>query len=186
MKPSTTGHFSISLLVIGKNLSSLDTEAGGHRWQRIPPTEKRGRVHTSTVTVSVTDPDAVMTFELRDQDLSVSWYSGSGAGGQHRNKHQNSARLLHIPTGIVVTAQTRSRENSIKQAREAMQQRLLQAHSHKQHTELSQQKKQQVGSGQRGDKIRTYRLQHDEISDHRTGKSISARQLERGFIDLLW
>lgn len=91
-----------------------------------------------------------------------------------------------MPTGIVVTAQTRSRENSLKQAREAMQERLQQLHNHTQSTALSQQKRQQVGSGQRGDKIRTYRLQHDEICDHRTGKTISVRQLERGFIDLLW
>ena len=186
MKPSTTGYFAISLLVAGTDLTGLDAEAGGHRWQRVPPTEKRGRVHTSTVTVSVTDPDTVTIFELRDQDLSVSWYSGSGAGGQHRNKHQNSARLLHLPTGTVVTAQTRSRENSLKQARDALQERLRQLHDHQQSATISQQKKQQVGSGQRGDKIRTYRLQHDEICDHRTGKTISSRQLERGFIDLLW
>lgn len=188
MRPSTTGqgNFAISLLITGKDLTCLDREAGGHRWQRIPPTEKRGRVHTSTVTVSVTDPDAVCDFELRDEDLSLSWYSGSGAGGQHRNKHANCARLTHVPSGITVTAQTRSRENSLQQARTALVERLQAMHASAQHDELSQQKKSQVGSGQRGDKIRTYRLQHDEICDHRTNKRITCRQLERGMLDLLW
>jgi len=188
VRPSTTGqgNFAISLLIAGKDLTCLDREAGGHRWQRIPPTEKRGRVHTSTVTVSVTDPDAVCDFELRDEDLSLSWYSGSGAGGQHRNKHANCARLTHVPSGITVTAQTRSRENSLQQARTALVGRLKAMHAAAQHDELSQQKKSQVGSGQRGDKIRTYRLQHDEICDHRTNKRITCRQLERGMLDLLW
>lgn len=188
MRPSTTGqgNFAISLLVTGKDLTCLDAEAGGHRWQRIPPTEKRGRVHTSTVTVSVTDPDAVRAFELREEDLSLSWYSGSGAGGQHRNKHQNSARLTHVPSGVTVTAQTRSRENSLQQAKEALIARLQGLHAASQHSEVSQQKKLQVGSGQRGDKIRTYRLQHDEVHDHRTNKRINVRQLERGYLDLLW
>jgi peptide chain release factor 1 len=188
LRPGTTGqgNFAVSLLITGEDLACLDAEAGGHRWQRIPPTEKRGRVHTSTVTVSVTDPTVAQAFELKEKDLSLSWYSGSGSGGQHRNKHQNCARLTHVPSGITVTAQTRSRENSLQQARAALVERLQTDHAAYQHNTFAQQKKSQVGSGQRGDKIRTYRLQHDEVCDHRTDKRINCRQLERGFIDLLW
>lgn len=186
MKPSTTGHFAISLLVTGKDLSSLDTEAGGHRWQRIPPTEKRGRVHTSTVTVSVTDPDAIASWEMREQDLSVSWYSGSGAGGQHRNRHCNSIRMTHIPTGISATAQTRSRQNSYKSAREAIEEKLKNYYNSIQQSSNSLEKRQQIGSGQRGDKIRTIRLQDDQVKDHRTGLSTTAARYMKGYIDDLW
>ena len=91
-----------------------------------------------------------------------------------------------MPSGITVTAQTRSRENSLQQARAALVERLQTDHAAYQHNKFAQQKKSQVGSGQRGDKIRTYRLQHDEVCDHRTDKRINCRQLERGFIDLLW
>jgi len=155
VRPSTTGqgNFAISLLITGQDLSCLDAEAGGHRVQRIPPTEKRGRVHTSTVTVSVTDPDSVKPFEFCDDDLSLSWFSGTGKGGQNRNKCQTSCRLTHEPTGITVTAQTQSRENSYQQAREELIVRLKNQHNTLQHKELSLMKKSQVGSGQRGGEL---------------------------------
>ncbi len=88
-------------------MSGWDDEAGGHRVQRVPLTERNGRVHSSTVTVSVL-PDTVQggPAPLSEDDLQVEWYSGSGAGGQHRNKHQNSVQLRHLPTGIVLTSST--------------------------------------------------------------------------------
>ena len=106
----------------------LDNEPGGHRIQRVPPTERKGRVHTSTVTVAVLDPSIAQT-AIQDRDLRVEWYSGTGAGGQYRNKHQNSCRITHIPTGIQATAQCRSRENSYTEARAAIEQRVLGAHT---------------------------------------------------------
>lgn len=188
MRPSTKGHgnFAISLEFSGQNLEKLEAEAGGHRWQRVPPTEKKGRVHTSTVTVSVIDPNLTNEFVLDEKDLSLSWFSGTGKGGQHRNKHQNSIRLTHTPTGITVTAQTRSRETSYTQAKNDLTAKLRQYFGIQQHEKISSEKKAQVGSGQRGDKIRTYRLQHDEICDHRNNKTINTRQLSKGMIDLLW
>ncbi len=185
-KPSTLGYFSITLELEGNNLAKLEQEAGGHRIQRVPPTERSGRVHTSTVTVAVLDKLEKQTIEIKDKDLQIDWFSGTGAGGQHRNKHQNSCRLMHKPTGIVATAQTRSRENSYKLAYEDLVKRLADIEQLKQHNDFATLKRSQVGSGMRGDKIRTVRFQDDQANDHRTGKRIRAENYMRGHMDRLW
>lgn len=170
----------------GQDLHKLEQEAGGHRLQRIPPTEKRGRVHTSTVTVSVTDPTSKSDVTIPDRDLKIEWYSGSGAGGQNRNKVQACCRLRHLPTGIVTTAQTRSRDNSYRLALEEMHARISEMAMSKQHGDRAAQKRQQVGSGQRGDKIRTIRFQDDRATDHRTDKRMRATDYMEGKMDQLW
>ena len=114
------------------------------------------------------DP-SIPQFELDETDLKIEWYSGSGAGGQHRNKHQNSCRLTHIPSGMVVTSQCRSRKNSYDEALDTIKKRLdAQFNSHYTNI-ISDDRRQKVGSGQRGDKIRTYRFQDDRVQDHNTG-----------------
>lgn len=158
-------------------------EAGGHRFQRVPPTEKRGRVHTSTVTVAVSqdvETASAGSRDLRDEQLSVSWFSGTGAGGQHRNKHQNSCRLLHVPTGIVVKSEERSRTASYAAALQELTQRVGDQRVAGDHAKRAEQTKIQVGSGMRGDKIRTYRLQDDQVVDHRSGRRARWRDVERG------
>lgn len=124
--------------------------------------------------------------EFNATDFKVEWYSGTGAGGQHRNKHQNSCRITHIPTDSVATAQCRSRENSLNEAKTAIlariNGRLSQAHSEAQASE----RKSQVGTGERGDKIRTYRFQDNVVKDHRTGKTAQTSKVMAGFFDLLW
>lgn len=175
----------LHILVEGADLQGLDNKPGGHRIQRIPPTERRGRVHTSTVTVAVTDP-ACPIANILESDLDIEWYSGTGAGGQHRNKHQNSCRIRHRPTGILATAQCRSRENSLTEARAVLTQR-VQEHIQGQHDQAqSRDRRQQVGSGQRGDKVRTYRFQDDRVQDHRTGQTARTSAVMRGQLDLLW
>ena len=175
------------ILVEGSDLSGLEKEAGGHRIQRVPPTERRGRVHTSTVTVAILDDTAGLRAQpIPDADLKIEWYSGTGAGGQHRNKHQNSCRITHIPTGTVVTAQTRSRLTSLAQARTAIEQSVGRRHEASSHALSSLSRRQQVGSGQRGDKIRTYRHQDDIVTDHVTGRRASVKQIMLGHFDLLW
>lgn len=166
-------------------MSGLDNEPGGHRIQRVPPTERKGRVHTSTVTVAVIDSKTV-TQTIRESDLRIEWYSGTGAGGQHRNKHQNSARITHIPTGIVATAQCRSRQNSLEQAMTAMTQQVEAVARNKYNSEQASDRKLQVGSGMRGDKIRTYRFQDDRVQDHVTEKTASVKKVLAGNFDLLW
>lgn len=163
----------------------LEHESGGHRIQRVPPTERKGRVHTSTVTVAIMDPE-ISVLEIREEDFKIEWYSGTGAGGQHRNKHQNSCRITHIPTGITTTAQCRSRVTSLNEAKEALIEQLKQKNYMQKKTELAIDRKLQVGTGMRGDKIRTYRFQDDVVKDHVTGKSASVRQVLRGNFELMW
>ena len=171
--------------MVGSDLTKLQNEAGGHRIQRVPPTERKGRVHTSTVTVAIIDPE-LRVEEYKESDFKIEWFSGTGAGGQHRNKHQNSCRITHLPTGRVATAQCRSRQNSQEQAKQALLETLKSAEHRKNKLEIDIDRKQQVGSGMRGDKIRTYRFQDDIVKDHNSGKSGSVKQVLRGFFDLMW
>ena len=174
-----------SLEVEGVDLSGLDNEPGGHRIQRVPPTERKGRVHTSTVTVAVIDESAPL-IKVLNADLKVEWYSGTGAGGQHRNKHQNSCRITHIPTGITAKSECRSRTASLDQAMAAIQQRVDESTKRQYNSNIATNRKTQVGSGMRGDKIRTYRFQDDTVQDHRTGKTAQAKKILSGNFDLLW
>ena len=171
--------------VKGTDLSGLYNESGGHRIQRVPPTERKGRVHTSTVTVAITDP-AEVTAKVNESDLRIEWYSGTGAGGQHRNKHQNSCRITHIPTGTVATAQCRSRQNSLDQALSTIHKTVDEMVKNQYNNVIASDRRQQVGSGMRGDKIRTYRFQDDVVKDHVTNKSNSVKKVLGGNFDLLW
>ncbi len=173
------------ILVEGTDLSGLENEAGGHRIQRVPPTERKGRVHTSTVTVAIID-ESTPKIKVLDADLKIEWYSGTGAGGQHRNKHQNSCRITHLPTGIVATAQTRSRQNSLDQAKSTIFEMVDNLVKEQYNNSIACDRKQQVGSGMRGDKIRTYRFQDDVVKDHRTDRSASTKKVLAGNFELLW
>lgn len=123
---------------------------------------------------------------MADADLKIEWYSGTGAGGQHRNKHQNSCRITHIPTGILATAQCRSRENSLAEARKTIEERLNNLVKTSYNNKIASDRKQQVGSGMRGDKIRTYRFQDDVVKDHISEKSASVKKVLAGNFELLW
>lgn len=130
--------------------------------------------------------DTIPKFDCKESDLNINWFSGTGSGGQHRNKHMNSCRITHIPTGLVTTSQCRSRQNSYQEALDEMKKRLYDKHIGKHTTELSRDRKEKVGSGMRGDKVKTYRFQDDIVSDHQTGKKSSCSLVMRGNIDLLW
>jgi len=142
-------------------------------------------VHTSTVTVAVTDPSEVKT-KVLESDLKIEWYSGTGAGGQHRNKHQNSCRITHIPSGTVATAQCRSRENSLAEAMSTIQERVDKQIKTLYNNDIASARKAQVGTGMRGDKIRTYRFQDDIVQDHISGKRSSVKKVLSGNFELLW
>lgn len=176
-----------SLEVEGADLSGLDNEPGGHRIQRVPPTERKGRVHTSTVTVAVVDTSApLIKVTIPQSDLKVEWYSGTGAGGQYRNKHQNSCRITHLPTGIIAKSECRSRTNSLDEAMVAIQQRIDEQQQRQYNNTIATDRKRQVGSGMRGDKIRTYRFQDDRVQDHLTGQTAKCSTILKGNFDLLW
>jgi peptide chain release factor 1 len=176
-----------SILVEGVDLSGLDNEPGGHRIQRVPPTERKGRVHTSTVTVAVIDTSApLIKVTIPTSDLKIEWYSGTGAGGQYRNKHQNSCRITHLPTGTTAKAECRSRTNSLNQAMSELDSRIDSELKRLHNSKVADNRRTQVGSGMRGDKIRTYRFQDDSVQDHITGCRAKCSAVLKGNIDLLW
>ncbi len=171
----------------------MKNEAGGHRIQRVPPTEKRGRVHTSTVTVAVvSQPDSAVYAQttkngcLDPRELSYRWHSGTGKGGQHRNKHQNCLELTHNPTGIKQSANGRCRITNEAEALAAIQEKIAAQHTFREHSTINSARSEQIGSGMRGDKRRTYRFQDDNVTDHETGKSASVKRVMKGGFDELW
>ena len=137
------------------------------------------------MTVAIID-ESTPKIKVSDADLKIEWYSGTGAGGQYRNKHQNSCRITHIPTGVVATAQTRSRQNSLNQALSTITETVDNLVKTKYNNEIACDRKQQVGSGMRGDKVRTYRFQDDVVKDHRTDKTASTKRVLAGNFNLLW
>lgn len=145
-------------------------------------------MHTSAVTVAVVDPQRYVPTDyntIEAKDLKVEWYSGTGCGGQNRNKVQTSCRLTHIPTGTVQTAQTRSRENSYTQAIANLKS-LLSVNAHRCNAQkISVDKKLQMGNGSNSNVVRTYCFQHGLVKSQ-TGNTISIKQFEKGLIDLLW
>ena len=173
---------------LDKSIRGFHNEAGGHRVQRVPPNEKRGRVHTSTVTCAVLDGTRKKSvFDKREEDdFAYRWYSGTGKGGQHRNKHQNCLELTHIHTGIKASAQGRSRESNERDAMQRINSLLDDARDSQNGAVVNQDRAGQIGSGMRGDKRRTYRFQDDRVADHVTGKTISCKRFMRGDIEKLW
>lgn len=171
-----------------EHLDILRNEGGGHRWQRVPPTEKFNRVHTSTVTVAVLDDNARgdPRYQQRDRgDFRIEWFSGTGNGGQNRNKIMASCRLFHLPTGLKQEAQCRTRGQSYQEARDRLY-KLLDARSDShQASAVASLRRDQVGSGQRGDKVRTYALQRDVVHDHRSDRRAPVRRILAGELELL-
>lgn len=156
-------------------------ESGGHRWQRVPPTEKRGRVQTSTVTVAVLDPDAVTGQALSYRDVDIITTRGSGPGGQNRNKTDSCVIATHRPTGLQVRIDNeRSQHQNKAMAYKILAARLYEVERERQAAEREKDRRQQVGTGMRGDKVRTYRQQDDQVNDHRTGQRWRLQDWVRG------
>lgn len=155
----------------GSGARSLFTnEAGGHRWQRVPPNEKRGRIQTSTVTVAVLDPDAAGAATVREQDVEIATVRGSGPGGQKRNKTETCVIATHRPTGVQVRIDNeRSQQQNRRLAMQVLRARIAAADEDRKVRETNDLRRQQVGSGMRGDKVRTYREKDNLVTDHRSG-----------------
>lgn len=155
--------------------------------QRIPPNEKRGRVHSSTVTVAVLEGgERAGGHDIPQSDLRVRWFSGTGAGGQHRNKHQCSVELTHVPSGISRKAETRSRENSMRLAMESLRQAVSEGEAVRDAARVNSLRSRQIGLGMRADKRRTWRFRDDTVVDDLTGLSTSCSRAMRGRVDALW
>jgi peptide chain release factor 1 len=156
-------------------------EPGGHRWQRVPPNEKRGRVHTSTITVAVLPEAQVADLHLTDRDLSWSTCRGTGSGGQKRNKTSSTVRLKHEPSGTQVRCETsRSQLHNREAALAILRARLLAAQEAAERSARETARKGQVGTGMRGDKRRTIRCQDGIVTDHVTGRRWDLKSYMRG------
>ena len=156
-------------------------EPGGHRWQRVPPNEKRGRVQTSTITVAVLPEPTDTQVALRDEDLDIATCRGSGAGGQHRNKTDSAVIMKHLPTGLTVRCESeRSQTQNKETARQVLRARLWQFEQDRASGARAADRRSQLGSGMRGDKRRTIRTQDDSVVDHLTGRSWRFKRYARG------
>lgn len=160
-------------------------EAGGHRWQRVPPTEKRGRVQTSTVTVAVFEVRPEVDWVLQEKDIQVFTTKDTGPGGQHRNKTESCVVMRHLPTGIEAKAAAKSQLANRKTARSMLEARVRAHLAALAQASRDGQRRAMVGTGMRGDKVRTYRERDDTVTDHRSGRKARLSAVRRGDLAML-
>jgi peptide chain release factor 1 len=172
-KTDLKGFKEIIFQVSGENsFDNLRFEGGVHRVQRIPTTEKSGRIHTSTATVAVLPKPQKTDIKIRPDELRIDTYRASGPGGQYVNKRESAIRITHIPTGLVVASQNQrtqlaNRENAMK----LLEIRLYQKNIEEASSQIQEKRKEQIKTAERSEKIRTYNFPQDRITDHRVQKS---------------
>ena len=172
MDSNTTGIGGLKEIIFGisgKNVyGSLKQESGVHRVQRIPVTEAGGRIHTSTVTVAILPEAEEIEMEIDPNDLKIDRYRSTGPGGQSVNTTDSAVRITHLPTGMVVTCQDEKSQHKNKaKALKILRARLLDHLHQEQDKEIGQQRKKQVGTGDRSERIRTYNFPQNRVTDHR-------------------
>ncbi len=173
--PTELGGFKeVSFMISGEGAySRFKFESGVHRVQRVPETETQGRIHTSTATVAVLPEAQDVDVEINPSDLQIDTFRASGAGGQHVNKTESAIRIIHIPTGTIVECQDeRSQHKNKDKAMKILRSKILEAEREKQMSSIADERKSQVGTGDRSERIRTYNYPQGRISDHRIGLTI--------------
>lgn len=187
--PTELGGFKeVSFMISGEGAySRFKFESGVHRVQRVPETESGGRIHTSTVTVAVLPEAEDVDVEINPADLQIDTFRSSGAGGQHINKTESAIRITHIPTGTVVECQDeRSQHKNKDKAMRVLRSKILEAEREKQHDSIAGERKAQVGTGDRSERIRTYNFPQGRVSDHRIGLTLyKIESIMNGDIDEL-
>ena len=173
--PTELGGFKeVSFSIVGEGAySRLKYESGVHRVQRVPETESQGRIHTSTVTVAVLEEADAVELEINPADLRIDVFRASGAGGQHINKTESAVRITHIPTGLVVECQDeRSQYKNKDRAMKILRSRLYEMMLQEQNEKIASERKMQVGTGDRSERIRTYNFPQGRMTDHRIGLTL--------------
>ena len=173
--PGPLGGFKeIVAEILGKGVyGKLKFESGVHRVQRVPETETQGRIHTSAATVAVLPQAEDVDVAIDDKDLNIETMRAGGAGGQHVNKTESAVRITHLPTGIVVSCQSeRSQVQNKDRCMKMLRSKMLEAAEQQRADEVGEMRKNQVGSGDRSEKIRTYNFPQNRVSDHRVGVTL--------------
>jgi len=173
-RPSELGGFKeiIFELKDGDVFSKMQYEAGVHRVQRIPTTEKSGRIHTSTASVAILQKPKKGKITINAGDLKIDTYKASGPGGQYVNKRMTAVRITHLPTGLVVTSQTaRNLQQNRENALSILEAKLLEKKELEESAKMGKERRLQIGKAQRAEKIRTYNFPQDRVTDHRIKKS---------------
>jgi peptide chain release factor 1 len=176
----------ISFIIEGGGAySRLKFESGVHRVQRVPDTESSGRIHTSAVTVAVLPEMEELDFAIDQSELQIDTFRSSGAGGQHVNKTESAIRITHLPTGVVVECQDeRSQHKNKERAMKILASRLYEAERRRQQEAQDAQRKSQVGTGDRSERIRTYNYPQGRVTDHRVGLTLyKIEQILNGDLD---
>lgn len=182
------GYKEISFMVEGEGAySRFKYESGVHRVQRVPETETQGRIHTSTVTVAVLPEAEEVELEINPADLQIDTYRSGGAGGQHVNKTESAIRITHLPTGLVVECQDeRSQYKNKDKAMKVLRSRLYEQMQQEQNSAIAENRRAQVGTGDRSERIRTYNFPQGRVTDHRIGLTLyKIEQIMNGDIDEL-
>lgn len=176
----------IKLWIEGENVKQFfNNEIGGHRWQRVPPTESKGRIQTSTVTVSVLSKCDYKQIKLYPGEVKKNYTRGSGPGGQHKNKTESCVLLTHLSTGITARCDGRNQHQNEKEAWKILTERVNHFYKTGKIEEIVEIRKKQIGSGMRGDKRRTYREKNNMVIDHVNNKKGTLSQILRGELNIL-
>ena len=187
--PTGIGGFKEIIILIGGQMvySRLKFESGVHRVQRVPETEAQGRIHTSAVTVAVLPEAEEIDVAIDPEDLRVDVFRASGHGGQHVNTTDSAVRITHLPTRLVVSCQDEKSQHKNKaKAMKVLRSRLLDLQQAEQHSKISQERRNQVGSGDRSERIRTYNFPQGRVTDHRIGLTLyKLESFLQGELDLV-
>lgn len=176
----------ISIWISGNNAKTIfKNESGSHRWQRVPPTERKGRIQTSTITVAILEPTDYKEVDININDIRIETTRGSGAGGQHKNVTDSCVIITHYPTGIKVVRDGRKQHQNKEEALKELKKRINEFYRTGYISNEVEERREQIGDGSRSDKRRTYRVKYGIVIDHITNKSASYKDISKGKIELL-